>query len=26
MFKAERDESQFEWSMLGDLKEGRPTN
>jgi uncharacterized protein len=24
MFKEERDQSQFEWSMLGDLKEGRP--
>jgi hypothetical protein len=24
MFKEERDESLFEWSMLGDLKEGRP--
>jgi predicted hydrocarbon binding protein len=24
MFKEERDESQFEWSMLGDLREGRP--
>jgi predicted hydrocarbon binding protein len=24
MFKEERDKSQFEWSMLGDLKEGRP--
>ncbi len=24
MFKEERDQSQFAWSMLGDLKEGRP--
>jgi uncharacterized protein len=24
MFKEERDESQFEWSMLGDISEGRP--
>jgi hypothetical protein len=24
MFKEERDESQFEWSMLGDIAEGRP--
>ena len=24
MFKEERDQSQFEWSMLGDIKEGRP--
>jgi hypothetical protein len=24
MFKEERDQSQFEWSMLGDLKAGRP--
>lgn len=24
MFKEEREESQFEWSMLGDLQEGRP--
>jgi uncharacterized protein len=24
MFKEERKQSQFEWSMLGDLKEGRP--
>jgi uncharacterized protein len=24
MFKEEREVSQFEWSMLGDLKEGRP--
>src|SRR5512139_3998541 len=24
MFKEERDQTQFEWSMLGDLKEGRP--
>ena len=24
MFKEERDESQFEWSMLGDIEEGRP--
>lgn len=24
MFREERDQSQFEWSMLGDLKEGRP--
>ena len=24
MFKEERDESQFEWSMLGDIQEGRP--
>lgn len=24
MFKEERDRSQFEWTMLGDLKEGRP--
>lgn len=24
MFKEERDQSQFEWSMLGDLREGRP--
>jgi uncharacterized protein len=24
MFKEERDQSQFQWSMLGDLKEGRP--
>jgi uncharacterized protein len=24
MFREERDRSQFEWSMLGDLKEGRP--
>lgn len=24
MFKEERDESQFEWSMLGDLAKGRP--
>jgi uncharacterized protein len=24
MFKEERDQSQFDWSMLGDLKEGRP--
>jgi hypothetical protein len=24
MFKEERDQSGFEWSMLGDLKEGRP--
>jgi predicted hydrocarbon binding protein len=24
MFKEERDESQFDWSMLGDIEEGRP--
>ena len=24
MFKEEREQSKFEWSMLGDLKEGRP--
>jgi predicted hydrocarbon binding protein len=24
MFKEEREESQFEWSMLGDIQEGRP--
>ena len=24
MFKEERDENQFEWSMLGDIEEGRP--
>jgi hypothetical protein len=24
MFKEERDECQFQWSMLGDIKEGRP--
>ncbi len=24
MFKEERDESQFEWSMLGDIETGRP--
>jgi hypothetical protein len=24
MFKEEREESRFEWSMLGDLAEGRP--
>lgn len=24
MFKEERDESQFKWNMLGDIKEGRP--
>ena len=24
MFKEERNQSQFDWSMLGDLKEGRP--
>jgi predicted hydrocarbon binding protein len=24
MFKEEREESQFEWSMLGDIEEGRP--
>src|SRR4030042_4171098 len=24
MFKEERDESQFAWSMLGDIEEGRP--
>jgi predicted hydrocarbon binding protein len=24
MFKEERSESQFEWSMLGDIEEGRP--
>ena len=24
MFKEERDESRFEWSMLGDIQEGRP--
>jgi predicted hydrocarbon binding protein len=24
MFKEERDESQFEWNMLGDIEEGRP--
>ncbi len=24
MFKEERDESQFEWSMLGDIEAGRP--
>jgi uncharacterized protein len=24
MFKEEGDQSQFEWNMLGDLKEGRP--
>jgi predicted hydrocarbon binding protein len=24
MFKEERDETQFEWSMLGDIAEGRP--
>jgi uncharacterized protein len=24
MFREERDQSQFDWSMLGDLKEGRP--
>ena len=24
MFKEEREESQFQWSMLGDLQEGRP--
>ena len=24
MFKEERDESQFQWSMLGDIEEGRP--
>ncbi len=24
MFKEERNQSQFEWSLLGDLKEGRP--
>ena len=24
MFKEERDQSQFEWCMLGDLQEGRP--
>jgi uncharacterized protein len=24
MFKEEREESQFEWSMLGDIAEGRP--
>ena len=24
MFKEERNESQFEWSMLGDIEEGRP--
>ena len=24
MFKEERDETQFEWSMLGDIEEGRP--
>jgi predicted hydrocarbon binding protein len=24
MFKEERDQTQFEWSMLGDLKAGRP--
>jgi uncharacterized protein len=24
MFREERDESQFKWSMLGDIKEGRP--
>ena len=24
MFKEERDESRFEWSMLGDIEEGRP--
>jgi predicted hydrocarbon binding protein len=24
MFKEERDETQFEWSMLGDIDEGRP--
>ena len=24
MFKEERDETQFEWSMLGDIEKGRP--
>ncbi len=24
MFKEERDETQFEWSMMGDIEEGRP--
>ena len=24
MFKEERDESQFEWRMLGDIEQGRP--
>jgi predicted hydrocarbon binding protein len=24
MFKEERDESQFEWSMIGDIEDGRP--
>ncbi|MEJ2661866.1 MAG: hypothetical protein P8Z73_14235, partial [Desulfobacteraceae bacterium] len=24
MFKEERDEAQFEWSMLGDIEKGRP--
>jgi predicted hydrocarbon binding protein len=24
MFKEERDESQFEWTMLGDIEQGRP--
>ena len=24
MFKEEREESQFEWSMLGDIEKGRP--
>ena len=24
MFREERDQSKFEWSMIGDLKEGRP--
>jgi len=24
MFKEEREQSQFDWSMIGDLKEGRP--
>ena len=24
MFKEEREESQFAWSMLGDIEEGRP--
>jgi len=24
MFKEERDETQFEWSMLGDIEQGRP--
>jgi hypothetical protein len=25
MFKEEREESQFEWNMLGDIEAGRPT-